>query len=98
MAGEFPRSIRQCGTADLHQVLLFGGPMNNSTSDDVRMLARAIHEALRMANPDAFVAPLRETKRTTIDGRFDLQEVAARVLETLSQEGCAGVAGTSNAA
>ena len=46
----------------------------------VRRVSQAIYEALKESDPDAFIRSGVVGGRTTVDGRFDLRFVAARLL------------------
>jgi len=61
------------------------GESRVSRENDVDRLARAILWALREENPRVFVeGGWEKGERTIIDGRFDLWEVAKRILSSVA--------------
>lgn len=48
-------------------------------------LAETIHAALVADDPDAHIEPLGLSERVSIDGRFDLERVAKRILKVLGK-------------
>ena len=54
-----------------------------TTEDREAEIARAIHEALKRDQPDAFITPLDRGEPTVIDGHFDLFAVARSVFRAL---------------
>jgi hypothetical protein len=57
---------------------------DTTTSPEAEALAKAIYDALKGADPTAFMQPFERGENIAIDGYFNLMTVAALLLERLA--------------